>query len=87
MGHLSSSDLVTIFTMLGGALAFVGTVVGAALKLQRFIANEFTQHRKLMYRQLAQRDHAIRRLEYWAIRQDTGYQPGVDPIEFTKNGH
>lgn len=86
VGHLSTSDFVTIFTVMGGVFAFVSTVVVSALKLQRFITSEFEQHRKQMYRQLEQRDRAIRRIEYWAIKQNTGYQPGVDPIEF-RNSH
>lgn len=82
MQRLTASDLVMIYTALGGLVAFIITIVVLALKLQRFISDEFTKHRKLVYGMFAQRDRAIRRLEFWAVKQGGGFQPGADPLEF-----
>lgn len=86
METLKVTDLVIIFTAIGGTLTFIATVVVLALKTQKFIADEFTNHRKLMYGLFSQRDRAIRRLEFWAVKQGTGFQPGADPLEFGSNG-
>lgn len=88
MQHLTVSDLVIIFTAVGGFLGFIVTVVTLAVKLQKFIADQFSNHRKLMYGLFSQRDRAIRRLEFWAVQQGSGFQPGADPLEFgSGNGH
>lgn len=66
----------------------VVTLVTLAVKLQKFIADQFSNHRKLMYGLFSQRDRAIRRLEFWAVQQGSGFQPGADPLEFgAGNGH
>lgn len=69
-----------------GAGSVIGTIVVAALKIQRAIIDEFAAHRKFVYLAFKQRDKAIRRLEFWAVRRDTAaraeYQPGVDPLNF-----
>lgn len=85
MQHLTVSDMVVIFTAIGGLISFIVTVVVLALKLQKFISDEFTKHRTLMYGMFSQRDRAIRRLEFWAIKQGSGFQPGADPFEFGKS--
>lgn len=82
MQHLTVSDMVLIFTALGGLISFIVTVVVLALKLQKFIADQFTYHRKLVYGMFSQRDRAIRRLEFWAVAQGGGFQPGAEPLEF-----
>ncbi len=73
--------MVVVFTAAGGLITFIATVVVLALKLQKFISDEFKKHRTLMYGMFAQRDRAIRRLEFWAVKQGDGFQPGVDPFE------
>jgi hypothetical protein len=78
-----SEMLVYIYSSLAGAIVFIGGAVLVALRLQKFISNEFRMHRRLMYNLLKPRDRAIRRLEYHLIRRD-GFQPGVDPIEFNE---
>lgn len=82
------SDLVVIWTAAASVATLVATAVLLALKLQNFINGKFTavnekfeQHRKLMYAMFGQRDRAIRRLEFWAVKQrsDPPYQPTIDP--------
>lgn len=85
MQRFTASDMILIFSAAGGLFIFIGTVVGLALKLQKFITDEFRNHRKIMHGMFSQRDRAIRRLEFWAVQQRNGFQPGVDPLDFGGN--
>lgn len=65
------------FQLAAGAFS----IASATAFLTWFIAKQFTQMRKFVYAEMAKRDRAIRRLEFWAVRTDRGYQPGIDPDE------
>lgn len=71
-------EYLIIFGGLGALILFIGTVVMMALKIKAAIDNGFRDNRKLMYQMFKQRDRAIRRLEFWAVREWRGFQPGVD---------
>lgn len=78
---ISTSDFVFIYTSLGGAFIFVGTVILLALRTKAYLDKQFRDHRRFIYEQFKRRDRAIMRLEYWAIKGGgTPYQPGVDPL-------
>lgn len=88
---MSKNDILVFITCaIVGAGSVIGTIVITALKIQKWLTEEFSAHRKFVYQAFTQRDKAIRRLEFWAVRRDTGdrspYQPGVDPIAFGDDG-
>lgn len=87
---MTKNDIIIfIACAMVGSGSVIGTIVVAALKIQRAIIKEFEAHRRFVYMAFRQRDRAIRRLELWAIRRDTDerypYQPGVDPLDFGDN--
>lgn len=67
-------------------VVFVGGIIGVFIRGTRFFIGLFTEQKTFIIKELSKRDRAIRRLEFWAFRQDTGFQPGVDPIEFDNGG-
>lgn len=74
--------LVFVACAIVGAGSVIGTMIITALKIQKWITDEFGKHRKFVYQALDKRDRAIRRIEFHLVSQRGGFQPGVDPIEF-----
>lgn len=76
---LSTSDFVLIFTALGGLVAFIAVAMVFSWRAKTYLDEKFSEHRRFVYTQLQVRDRAILRLEFWAVAQKNGYQPGAEP--------
>lgn len=54
------------------------TVVGVAVRMTWWLSRQFSELRKVTYSLDAKHDRRILRLEYWAVKQKNGFQPGLE---------
>lgn len=87
---MNKTDLIFVYTSLGGMVIFIITIVTLALKAKTYIDQKFSDLKKLMFDNFEPRDKAIRRIEFHLVRTSSfqpangPYQPAADPPELTR---
>lgn len=81
---MSSGDLVQLYGGLGAMLIFIAGIVIGTLRAKTYFDNKFSEMRRFVRDKTERQDAAIRRLEYGAVLNWIGFQPGVDPPELRR---
>lgn len=76
---MSHGDFIQLYGTLGAMMVFMASVIVGTWKAKTYFDEKFSEMRRLVYDQLRIRDAAIRRLEYGAVKNWIGFQPGIDP--------
>lgn len=60
-------------------LAFIVGIIIGTLRVKSYFDTKFSEMRKFVRDKTERQDAAIRRLEYGAVLNWIGFQPGIDP--------
>lgn len=73
--------------LIAGGVVSLLTVVGGFVRMTWWLSVQFSEQRKVMYRLHAENNRRVTRLEYWAVMQRNGFQPGTDLVSMGLNGN